>query len=421
MKEIHSEIKGDRQIFKFSMYGFLKNLKFFEPYLLIYLLSMDLTLFKIGILYSIREIFNYIFEIPSGLFADNYGKKTELGLCFILYIISFVFFFVGGAFWVLALAMVFFGLGEAFRSGTHKAIILTYLEEKGWFSHKGFVYGRTRSYSLTGSSISAFMSIIFVLGFNNLRMLFLICIIPYVLDLLLILSYPKHFNERHETQISFKIFLKNSFNQLKMISKNVMIIRTITSSSLFDAIFKSIKDYIQPILQMIIIVSSISLFKNMAPNDELNIYLAIIYGILYLLSAFASKNVYRLNKLRSSRFLMNIFFDILAFSFILLSFLIKQNVIYIIIPVYFIIYVIKDARRPLFLDVIGDCMAKRDRVTVLSIESQFKALFLAMFAPLFGFIADKLSISALFLILGVFCFGINRAVSIRKKDCGGEV
>ena len=29
-----------------------------------------------------------------------------------------------------ALAMAFFGLGEAFRSGTHKAMIYTYLERK---------------------------------------------------------------------------------------------------------------------------------------------------------------------------------------------------------------------------------------------------------------------------------------------------
>jgi len=27
--------------------------------------------------------------------------------------------------------MIFFGLGEAFRSGTHKAMIYGYLEEKG--------------------------------------------------------------------------------------------------------------------------------------------------------------------------------------------------------------------------------------------------------------------------------------------------
>ncbi len=175
LKETLSEIKKDRQIIKFCFYGFLKNLRFFEPFLVIYLLSMDLSLFKIGLLYSIREITNYIFEVPSGMFADNYGKRTELSLCFIIYIISFVFFFIGGEFWVFVIAMFFFGLGEAFRSGTHKAMILSYLEEKGWFSFKGLVYGRTRSYSLIGSSLSAFLSIVFVLGFKKPESSFSYC------------------------------------------------------------------------------------------------------------------------------------------------------------------------------------------------------------------------------------------------------
>ncbi|WIF95943.1 MFS transporter [Caminicella sporogenes] len=179
MSQIYENIKNDKQIWKFCFYGFLKNLKFFEPYLLNITNS---NLFKIGILFSIKEIVTYIFEIPSGIFANNYGKKKELMLCFSFYIISFLFFFTGKNFFILALGMIFFGLGEAFRSGTHKAMIYSYLEQRGWFKHKTFVYGRTKSFSLLGSAVSAFLSIIFVLNFPSSRWIFLICIIPYILD-----------------------------------------------------------------------------------------------------------------------------------------------------------------------------------------------------------------------------------------------
>ncbi len=417
MQDKIAAIKKDKLILKFCFYGFLKNLKFFEPFLIIYLLNSRLSLFKIGVLYSIREIMNYIFEIPSGIFADHYGKKTELYLCFSLYILSFVMFFIGGTFGAFIIAMVLFGMGEAFRSGTHKAIIMTYLEEKDWFSLKTLVYGRTRAYSLIGSSISAFASIIFVLSFSNLKMLFLLCIIPYILDFMLIASYPKRFNEKHENKFSLRIFVKKSVAQLKGITKNKTIMKTVTSSSLFDAIFKSIKDYIQPILQAIILGSSVSLLSNLGADDELKVYLGIVYGALYILSSLASRNVYRLRNLKSSRFLMNMFFDVLAVAFILLSIFMKLNAAYIIVLLYFIIYIVKDARRPLFVDVIGDCMAKKERVTVLSIESQFKALFMAIFAPVCGFIADKFSISVLFLILGAVFIVVNRFVSIKKQDC----
>ena len=114
---IKKHIKKDALIRKFCFYGLFKNLKFFEPFLIIYLLSMDLSLFSIGILYSIREITNYIFEVPSGLFADHYGKKTELMICFVMYIISFVFFFIGGAFLYIMHRIYFLRAGRSFPVG----------------------------------------------------------------------------------------------------------------------------------------------------------------------------------------------------------------------------------------------------------------------------------------------------------------
>ena len=390
---IKKAIKQDGLIKKFCMYGFFRNLRFFEPFLIIYLLSLDMSLFYIGILYSIREITNYIFEIPSGIFADHYGKKTELALCFLLYIVSFVLFFIGGKFFVLCIAMVFYGLGEAFRSGTHKAIIMSYLEEKNWFSLKSFVYGRTRSFSLIGSSISSFLSVVFLLSFGNLRLLFLLCIVPYLIDFALILSYPKRFNERHAGSLSLKGFILASIAAIKSISKQRAVMKTVVSSSLFNAVTASIKDYIQPILQVIILASSITLIKSFTQSDVLSVYLAAIYGVLFLLSAFASRNVYRLEKLRPAPRLMHLFMDLLGIALLLLALFVKLDAIYVIIVLYFIVYILKDARRPLFVDTIGDLMQKKQRVTTLSIESQFRALFVAVFAPLFGFIADTFTSS----------------------------
>ena len=401
---------------KFSLYGFLKNLRFFEPFLIIYLLSADLTLLSIGILYSIREVTNYILEIPSGIFADHYGKKTELSLCFISYIVSFVFFFIGGPFWIFCIAMFFFGTGEALRSGTHKAIIMEYLEEKNWFKHKSFVYGRTRSFSLIGSSIASFVSIIFLLTLGNLRLLFLICIIPYVLDFLLILSYPKRFNQRHESELTLKGFFKTSLTQMKSIGKNREILKSVLSSSIFDSILKGIKDYIQPILQVIIITSAVTLIKGFNADDTVAVYLAVIYGFLNIASSLASRNVYRLKKIGSSEKLMTVFMDMLGVTFIILALFIRLDALYFIIIFYFLIYILKDARRPVFVDAIGDVMEKKQRATVLSIDSQLKALFMVVFAPLFGFIADTFSIAVLFLILGIFCIIINRFIKLKPTS-----
>ncbi len=401
-KEIQRKIVKDPQIWKFSFYGLLKNLKFFEPYLYLYLLSIGINLFQIGLLFSVREIITYLFEIPSGILADQYGKKTELLTCFIFYIISFIFFFIGGNFLTILIGMIFFGLGEAFRSGTHKAMIYSYLEQKGWFSHKTFVYGRTRSFSLIGSSISAFLSIIFVLGLPTLRWIFLLSILPYILDFLLILSYPNSLNERVETNISIGKFFLNSVNQLKSIFKNKALFKPLFSSSLYDGIFKVLKDYIQPILKIAMGALTISFLMRFTPSQRVKIVLGIVYGIFYIASSWASRNVYRLNKRAPSHILMDLYFFAMGIILIFLGFFISIKSVALIIIFYFILYVMKDSRRPLVVDVLGDYMDKTQRATVLSIESQLRSVIVIVLAPVVGYLADKFSISNTFFLMGIF-------------------
>jgi len=416
LEDLHELIKKDRQIKKFCLYGFLKNLKFFEPYLYIYLIEVvHLNLFQIGTLFSIRGIIIYIFEVPSGIFADQYGKKTELMICFIFYIASFFFFFLGGSYAVVAVAMVFFGLGEAFRSGTHKAMIYSYLEQKGWFEHKTFVYGRTRSFSLIGSSLSAFAAIFLIIKLPRMQLIFLFSIIPYILDFLLILSYPKSLNEQVETTISIKNFITHSIKQLKNIFANRPLRKVVVSSSLFDAIFKVLKDYIQPILNDIILVSGIYVVASMDAATQLKIILGIIYGVMYIFSSWVSRNVYRLKLKFNSDKLMDISFDIFGIVFFIMFFAVKTKIILVVILLYFFLYPLKDGRRPLVVDVLGDCMKKDERATVLSIDSQLSSLFMIILAPLFGYIADRFSIATLFFIVGLSILVLNRFLRVEKN------
>ncbi|RRD94184.1 MFS transporter [Clostridiales bacterium COT073_COT-073] len=399
---ILSEIKKDRQIWKFCFYGLLKNLNFFEPYLLIYLLGMGFSLFQVGVLFSIREIMVYLFEVPSGVFADYYGKKRELMICFSCYIFSFLLFFWGGDFWLLIIAMIFYGLGEAFRSGTHKAMIYSYLEQKNWFVHKTFVYGRTRSFSLIGSSFSAFLSIAFILNLPSVRWIFLLSVIPYLLDFLLIMSYPDSLDERQATDWSFADFFGMGIHQLKSVFDNTMLRRTLLNSALYDSVFKTIKDYIQPILSGVILSLAAVNWLSLEPEDGVKVYLGMIYGISYIFSAVASKNIYRLNQYQTSEKLLHLTFMVTGVVAILIGSGIQFQFTWLIIFLYLGLYIIKAARRPIVVDVLGDHMKKTERATVLSVDSQLTSLFMMIMAPLFGWVADRFSISFLFYGIGFF-------------------
>ncbi len=86
---------------------------------------------------------------------------------------------------------------------------------------------------------------------------------------------------------------------------------------------------------------------------------------------------------------------------------------WIAISTYFVIYLMKDARRPVFVDVCSDYMTKDQRATVLSIESQIRALLMVIMAPAFGWIADTYSIGDLFFGIGTLLLIVNRMLILK--------
>ncbi len=113
--------RKNRQYYRFSLYGFLKNLRLFEPFLMLFFLENGLSFLQIGVLYSLLEIIRNLTEIPSGFLADLIGRKNTLVASFFFYLASFIIFYLATSFLLLALAMGLFAIGDAFRTGTHKA------------------------------------------------------------------------------------------------------------------------------------------------------------------------------------------------------------------------------------------------------------------------------------------------------------
>ena len=398
-------INKDKQITKFKYYGFLKNLKFYEPFIIIYLLSFELSLYQIGLLYSLREAIIYIFEVPSGVFADRYGRKLELIICFLFYIGSFLFFFIGTDFYMFIIAMGFYGFGEALRTGTHKAIIMQYLEVNQVKESKGKVYGLTRSYSMLGSSLSSLLAIIFLFFIKDLRYFFLLAIIPYLADMILIMTYPSYLNNKSSDYFSVKDMICDGKNSIKYSFSSKKRVKLIFSSSLYNSIFKTVKDYLQPI----IIFSSISLLSISGYTQDENaiITVAIIYMIIYFISSIASKqSSYVGDKFGKVRF-SNISFLLFAVVLITLSFFLKN--IYIVGIGFILLYIITNLRRPIMVELVGNEIENKYRASVLSIESQLTSIITIVIAPIFGYIAQEFSISRLFIGLGLallLCFTI---------------
>ncbi|XMB72700.1 MFS transporter [Mycoplasmatota bacterium WC30] len=389
--------KHKTQIMKFGFYGFLKNLRFFEPYLLYYFTIISgLTLFQVGILFSIREIIIYLFEIPSGVIADRYGKKTELVFCFVFYIFSFFVFFIATEYYMFIIGMALFGFGEAFRSGTHKAMIMQYLDKNSISTTKSKIYGQTRSMSLLGSMSMSIISIVFIIWLPEIRYLFLLSIIPYILDLVLIITYPKYMNESESKEFKLKEFLKENYRSIKYTLTDKPVRKLLIEASSYQAAFKSIKDYIQPII--ISISMGVIIFTGFTLEDNLKIYIGVIYAVIYFASSIASKNAHYIVKKFDNKKTINAMWGLSGIIMIILAFFL--NNIFMVFGIFLILYIFLNIRRPLMVEQVGDASNPTKRASVLSVESQITSLLVAVFAPILGFIADR-SMKWMFILIGI--------------------
>jgi MFS family permease len=421
IKILQKNILKDPLMWKFRFYGFFKNLRFFEPYLIVMLyvylseFNTEFILFKIGLIFLVQEVFTYAFEIPSGILADRFGKKNELLICFVFYIISFILYFIGlgrniNYFFVIFLAAAFYGLGESFRSGTHKAMILTWMDKYKYQDHKTFVYGRTRSWSLIGSTINGIVSIFFVIFIPASQWVFIITIVPYLLDFFLIASYPSYMNDHVPSDANFLKEMGKGFKDMITAIRNRKLIRGVFSSSTYDAIYKSIKDYIQPVIVVYIglIVTNLGLISvNLGEDDLITIFLGSMYSLFYIFSSIASRNAYKVKEItKSAKKAMDILFYLFAGVLILNSIFIWVDIPVVVIFLFLLIYIFENFRRPLAVDYLGDVIKKEQRATMLSVEAQFKSIFVFIFAPLFGLIAD-FSIPGLFIGVAGFMILVN--------------
>ncbi|MDP7288100.1 MAG: MFS transporter, partial [Phycisphaerae bacterium] len=117
---------------RFCLYGFVKNQKYFEPFLYLALLDkLGFWYFGVGMLIGFRELCVIVMEVPSGAIADVLGRRRSMIISHSCYIAAFVTFALAGDLWRLFAAMFLFSIGEAFRTGTHKAMIFDWLSRQG--------------------------------------------------------------------------------------------------------------------------------------------------------------------------------------------------------------------------------------------------------------------------------------------------
>lgn len=405
--------KNDKMYPRFALYGFLKNLRFFDPFIILIFREAGLSFLQIGFLYSIRDVATNILEIPTGVFADSFGRRKSMVMAFVSYLISFVIFYLFASFPLYALAMGLFAFGEAFRSGTHKALILEHLKRNGMEKLKVAYYGRTRAASQFGSAINALIAAALVFYTGSYRVMFLAAMLPYTLDLLNMLSYPKELDGDLVHVPLNKIWDQTSstLRDFGGMLVNRRALRPILNSSAFGALFKATEDYLQPILESFALSLPFLLLASDVQRSA--VVIGSVYFVIYLFTSYASRSSSDVSKRFSSLGrAINLTFIFGAALLFIAGFATWQHWAVVSILVFLSFHILYNVRSPMNVSLISDQIESRVMASALSVEAQFTTIIAAVFAPIMGLLADHFGVGAALTVLGAMVIGMYMFVRV---------
>ncbi len=409
-----SSFNKDIQYYRFCLYGFFKNLRFFEAFLILYFLEQGLSFLAIGTLYAIREITINIFEIPSGIIADAFGRRRTMIFAFVFYIISFIVFFTAESYIWFMLAMIIFSLGEACRSGNHKAMIFQYLSLNGWEDQKVRYYGNTRSWSQMGSAFSALSGAAIVFFTGSYKYIFLFSVIPYVLNLIMVATYPRLLDgnmQKFEWSMIRENF-KEVFRSLIKALKSGKVMKIIGSLSVYSGYYKAVKDYLQTIIAAWAL--AIPLMFNLNEEEKSSLLVGLVFFIVYMLSSFASRSSGWFSE-RYAHLAVPLNYTLLAgFAFGLISGIFYFYEFWVFSVIFFIaIYMIENIRKPIGVSYLGSNVNENVLASVLSVDSQLKSLIAAVLAPVFGIFADLYGVGWSLMIVSTALLLLAPLISLK--------
>jgi MFS family permease len=384
-------------IARFSLYGFLKNQQYYEPFFILAFLERGLSFFQIGLLVAAREICKVFLEIPSGAVADLYGRRRAMILSFGAYIVSFVMLASCRSFSLLVVAMLVFGIGEAFRTGTHKAMIFDWLSRNDRLGERTQVYGYTRSWSKLGSAVSAIIAAVFVFFSGEYVAVFWWSTVPYAIGMINFLSYPNYLDGSKKKGVSVVAAAKLSWRILVDSFTRKKLRLLILESMLLEGVFKVSKDYLQPVL--VAVALSIPLLAMLGQDERLfqdaqrsAPLIGVVYFFYFLLMSGASRNAHRLiKKAGGENRAVRIIWVVNTLLFTAIGAACYMQWTLVAVAGFVGLAIVQNFFRPAQISRIDASSRSEHKATVLSIESQAKSLFAALAAPVIGYAVEALT------------------------------
>lgn len=365
--------------------------------IIIYLFTIGLSTTTIGIFMALLSITSILFEIPTGVVADVFGRKLSTIISYFLILSGIIIYFLTTNFVWILIAFIITGFGTTFRSGAEEAWRLDYFLHYGNKKYLNRIISRNKSlFTISLMSSNFLASIILILlqpiyGFVSVvKLMFFIKIILMIIMTLLAFAIKEPYFKKK----MIKNYFKESIGEARIILKKS--IKEIKSNKkLFYAFIAS----------ALFILGSFAAqeggpihFNNNGINESL---FGIIYGISFIFSYIAlALNEKITNKfgLKKTIIISSI---IISFNYLLFGF----NLGWWLVPIFFLQFFFWELLINNLSIRMNEIISTKLRATVLSLKGitdNIPTMLSQIF--IFGFMGDYFGISTALIFSSFFIF-----------------
>ena len=415
---------GQAMIARFCAYSVLKNIRPFAPFFVLYLIldpqagGLGLDLFRAGLVVGWERVLVALLEVPLGIVADRFGRRRSLAACFAAYALAFSAFAVAAtrpapvALMILLGGQTLYAVGEAFRTGTHKAIMLDWIDTTARTDGTRIV-ALARSFSKVTEGVTALAGGILLFARGDLSLLFSVSVVPALAGVALSLSYPRWLEgdmvrDRSAAAAGVRAGLRR-------LASTPALVGAIGLSVVFEACFKVAQHYIQPLFRRGFDANDVAIV-----GDRGALWLGGFYLLYGFVGAVGSSLAGRAeHALGGRRFAFGVAFGGGALVCAGLAFAQVGAPLAVSAAGFVLLALLQNARRPVFVSFLNRLMDRTQRATTLSIESQGRSIAVALLAPLSGWVGDRWGLDAVFWLLAALLLAAGLAATRGMRGGSG--
>ncbi|PIY69258.1 hypothetical protein COY90_01570 [Candidatus Roizmanbacteria bacterium CG_4_10_14_0_8_um_filter_39_9] len=375
---------------KYYLFQFFGNLAFFSPVIVLFWRANGLSMAQIMLLQSIYAVGVSIFELPTGAFADYFGKKHSLCIGALFWTMGMIWYGYSHSFWQFALGEITVGVGAAFISGADRAYLHYILRLNNDEKSFNKVEGKARGFIQIAQAVASLAGG-FIGSFSLAATLFATSISNFI-NVLLVPTFPPIRKESSDKIHYFKLIKDSIFTVLT----NREILWYTLFFGLFNALVWPLQFYAQEYLRVL----------------QLPVY---FFGITFMMfNVLAAVGLAFTHQFDTAVKEKSFFILSIVSSCTLLTLMMFPSIY--ILPLWSLFLIAAFMIQTIISGRVLQIVPHEKAATVLSIQNLLRRLIYALIIPFLGMITDSVGMRPALMGYSFLMFGLLGFLIIIRKS-----